>query len=117
MNLRDKWPAIFAAFSICVATFLSYNASLIVNDALKGHGAELPYPTQIAIFLCRNHVVTVLSLLAIAGLVLIETRLQSESMKRHSQVILMGALLILFSVWFLVMTLPSLCLCDAWRQW
>ena len=116
-GLHKKFSTVFAVIALAVAVFLSHNATLAINNGLKDTGNELPSPTKLALSLCRYHVFTILGLLAIGGIILSEKYLKDESSKKHSQIIIMSIMLVFIGIWFLALSLPSICLCDAWRYW
>ena len=116
-GLRKKFLTVFAVIAIAVAVFLSHNATLAINNGLKDTSNELPSPTKLALSLCRHHVFTMLGLLAIGGLILSEKYIKDESSKKHSQIIIMGIMLVVIGTWFLALSLPGICLCDAWLYW
>lgn len=108
---------VLAAIAIAAAVYLAHYATLGIHSGFKGFIVDLPMPTQVVLDLCRYHVFTVLALLAIGGLFVSDKYLKDERSRRIAQIGVLSGMLVVVSAWFLALSLPSRCMCDAWKSW
>ena len=110
-------PAIVISASIVFADFSLYYSTLAINHSMKEAGGILPTPTLAAIAFSKYHLSTGLAILCLLIIGLIEWKIKERSKKLMVEIYIISMLLVVTAVTFFAMSLPFICLCDAWKQW